>query len=169
MSTEIDNKDMHKIPRLSRPLVVREIEEILPQAVVDKSDPARTAEPRIRIVDGPEVKEVEPASPQRCRFCFGLKPCEQHDGVLSIGIGTRAKIEPLQVITSAHNADLDDVVIIGYRKDGSEYFSASAPDAGSVMFHCQRAIHKLNMIMDEIINERQGTSDGTNDEPPDAA
>jgi hypothetical protein len=163
VTTEIDNKDVHKIPRLSRPLVVREIEEILPQAVVDKS----AAEPRIRIVDRPEVKQQEedPQSPKRCRFCFGPMPCEKHDGVLSIGIGTRAKIEPLQVITSAHNADLDDVVIIGYRKDGSEYFSASAPDAASVMFHCQRAIHKLNMIMDEIINERQGI----NDEPPDAA
>jgi hypothetical protein len=152
-----DKSDNTKIPRLNRPLVVREIVEVHPRAAVDRT---------LHVVPPAPKEEKREEPPKRCRYCFGIMPCEEHAEVLNIGIGTRAELDPAKVLIAAHNADLTEVVVLGFKRDGSEFFSSSDPDAAGVMFHCQRAIYKLNVIMDEMAGERNG--DG-NIEPPDAA
>lgn len=108
------------------------------QTMVDKTE-------HVEFGDQAEL-EVQPA--ERCEFCFGPKPCELHDKVEYLDQVTRHNINPTNVIASAHNAKLKEVVIVGMREDGSEYFASSVSDGGTSMYHLQRGIHKLNRIID---------------------
>lgn len=45
---------------------------------------------------------------------------------------------PITVLGAAAEAELTEVVIMGYRPDGSEYFAASHPDAGGVLWLMER-------------------------------
>ncbi len=69
--------------------------------------------------------------------------------VIDLQIATRCDIEPAKVLEKASEAELAEVVVIGFRKDGRWYFASSLADAGDVMFHLNRANHKLNTILDE--------------------
>jgi hypothetical protein len=141
--------------------VKREIEEMHPRAAVDKTAHLHAVPSKPKEEPTPKEKE-----PERCRYCFAPMPCVEHEDILSVGMGTRGRIDPTKCLAAAHNADLSEVVIMGFRKDGSEFFSASEPDVAAAMYHCQRATYKLNVIMDELAGERDG--DG-NIDPPTAA
>lgn len=57
---------------------------------------------------------------------------------------------PLErVLEAAIEADLDEVVVVGYAKDGSEYFASSTSDGGSVLWHFERAKHRLMQLGDD--------------------
>lgn len=45
---------------------------------------------------------------------------------------------------------LDEVVIIGFDKDGNEYVALSNPDAGDAIYHCERLKHKLMLTIDDM-------------------
>ena len=44
---------------------------------------------------------------------------------------------------------LEGVVIIGFMADGTEYFASSVADGADVIWHLERAKHKLMRLVDE--------------------
>jgi hypothetical protein len=63
------------------------------------------------------------------------------------GVTTQATTPDL-VLASAYQADLEHAIVIGYRKDGREYFFSSYADGGAVLWHLARAQHKLMLLAD---------------------
>lgn len=61
----------------------------------------------------------------------------QFDGFTSLDI------DPNSVLMGAINADMDEVVVLGYKKDGSEYFASNKADGADVLWHLQRAQKRL--------------------------
>lgn len=62
---------------------------------------------------------------------------------------TKLDIDPALVLRDATDEGLAEVVVIGFAKDGSEYFASSIADGGTVLWHMERAKHKLMLIADE--------------------
>jgi hypothetical protein len=62
---------------------------------------------------------------------------------------TKLDLDPDRVLESAIG-ELEDVIIIGYAKDGSEYFASSKADGGHVLWHLERAKLKLLAMVDSI-------------------
>ena len=56
------------------------------------------------------------------------------DNVVILPVVTRLNIPPDRVLNDALAADLDGVVVIGQRKDGSYYFSSSIADGGDALW-----------------------------------
>lgn len=48
---------------------------------------------------------------------------------------------------------LESVVILGYAKDGGEYFASSKADAGEVVWHLERAKYKLLKHVDDVAGD----------------
>ena len=61
---------------------------------------------------------------------------------------TKLDLDPDRVLSNALGK-LKEVVVIGFDQDGNEYFSSSVADGGSVVWHMERAKHKLMQIVDE--------------------
>jgi len=55
-----------------------------------------------------------------------------------------------RIIKGAVDAGLTEIVIIGYDKDGEEYFASSIADGGSVLWHLERSKKKLLEIPDDM-------------------
>ena len=55
---------------------------------------------------------------------------------------TTLDIDPDRILQSAIG-QMDQVVLIGWDKDGREYFSSSVSDGGTVLWHMERAKLKL--------------------------
>lgn len=55
-----------------------------------------------------------------------------------------------KILNWALETDLESVVVVGYTKDGDEYFASSKADAAQVVWHLQRAIWKLNKVCDRM-------------------
>jgi hypothetical protein len=70
--------------------------------------------------------------------------------VVEIGGITALDLPPDRVLRRALDADLESVVIVGYTKDGQEYFCSSIADVAMCMYHLQRGIWSLNRIVDEM-------------------
>lgn len=95
---------------------------------------------------------------KRCDICFGSMPCEKHANVEVLGVTTSLDISPITVLAGAHDAGLVEVVVVGMREDGREYFASSISDAAPAVYYLQRGIHKLNKIVDgEYEDENVGT------------
>ena len=56
---------------------------------------------------------------------------------------TRLDIPVDRILDGARDAELTEVVVIGYRQDGSEFFASSTGDGGDVVWHLERAKYKL--------------------------
>lgn len=69
---------------------------------------------------------------------------------------TKLDMPPEKIIRKALEADLESVVIVGYTKDGDEYFCSSQADAAQVVWHLQRAIWRLNRISDQMAGDDNG-------------
>jgi hypothetical protein len=124
-----------------RPLTNAEIKEVNPQAVVDKSAGAVEDEHC-------EEASVGASHASRCDHCFGPMPCEQHANVEHLAIVTSLDVSPTHILAKAHDAGLTEIVIVGMKEDGSEYFASSISDAAPAMYHLQRGIYKLHKIVD---------------------
>lgn len=68
--------------------------------------------------------------------------------VVRMNMVTRLDISPDAVIEAASEANLACVVIIGFDADGNEYFASSKADGADVLWHIERAKHKLMVIAD---------------------
>lgn len=64
--------------------------------------------------------------------------------VVDLPVITTLDLDPQRVIAKALEAGMTEVVIIGYDKDGDEYFASSVSDGGDVLWHIERA--KLRLL-----------------------
>ena len=62
--------------------------------------------------------------------------------VVPIGCITRLDL-PADQILDAANGKLDSVVVMGYDKDGNEYFASSIADGGSALWLMERCRQRL--------------------------
>ena len=67
-----------------------------------------------------------------------------------INIGGITKLDlPVDRVLDGAKDRLESVVIIGYDKDGAEYFASSIADGGDVMWLLERCKLKLMRTVDE--------------------
>lgn len=59
-----------------------------------------------------------------------------------------------RVLQSAMDAALSEVIVIGVTEDGDEYFASSNADGGFVVWHMERAKHKLMLVVDDMMEGR---------------
>ena len=62
--------------------------------------------------------------------------------VVDIGCVTKLDLPPDRILESAVG-ELEGVVILGYKKDGSEYFASSYADGGDVLWLLERCKRQL--------------------------
>lgn len=146
MTTRLTDLDFMMMD-VHRPMTDDEIAKINPQALVDKSAGA------IKIVDGHDESMGAPHSCEsktgsRCDICFAPMPCEPHANVEHLDAVTSLDIDPIAVLAGAYDAGLTEIVVVGMKKDGGEYFASSIADAAPAVYHLQRGIYKLNKIVD---------------------
>lgn len=48
---------------------------------------------------------------------------------------------------------MQDVVIVGFDKDGNDWFSSNKSDAATVLYHLERARHRLMRMIDQMGGE----------------
>jgi hypothetical protein len=71
------------------------------------------------------------------------------DNIVELGCITRLDLPPEKILRRAIDADLESVVIVGYDRDGREYFASSIADGAQIIYHLQRGIWSLNKITDQ--------------------
>ena len=62
---------------------------------------------------------------------------------------TSLDIEPDRILEAA-KGELESVVVVGYRKDGREYFASSIADSGTAAWLLSRAMRLLHETCDEM-------------------
>ena len=72
------------------------------------------------------------------------------DNVIIWNGRTKLDLPVERILQGALEADLDEVVIVGFDKDGNEYFASSVADGGQCMYHLQRGIWALNKTTDKL-------------------
>lgn len=65
-----------------------------------------------------------------------------NDNVVVANVITNRDLPPDRLLAAAIGR-LDRVIIIGYDKDGEEYFASSVADGGDCLWHLERAKLKL--------------------------
>lgn len=68
--------------------------------------------------------------------------------IVILPVITSLDLPPERMLTAALAANLKEVVILGYDKDGQEYFASSIADGGDVLWHLERAKLKLLKMPD---------------------
>lgn len=63
--------------------------------------------------------------------------------VVELPVVTRLDIDPQRVLAGALEAGMQQVVIVGYDKDGDEFFASSLADGADALWHLERAKMKL--------------------------
>lgn len=71
-----------------------------------------------------------------------------NDKVTILRCITTLDLPPERVLKDALEQDLQGVVVLGYRKDGSELFCSSYADGGTVVWMMERAKRKLLELAD---------------------
>lgn len=74
---------------------------------------------------------------------------------------TRHKFDAARTLRHAHEAGLEEIIILGYTKDGSEFFSSNMPDGAESVWHLERA--KLKLLQ---MNGNDLRDDGDEPTPP---
>ncbi len=68
--------------------------------------------------------------------------------VVDLPVITTLDLDPDRLLEKAKGR-LTEVVILGFNEDGSEYFASSKADGGAVLWHLERAKHKLIQQADD--------------------
>lgn len=68
--------------------------------------------------------------------------------VVDLPVVTTLDLNPDRVLNAAIG-QLEEVVIVGFDKDGNEYFASSKADSGNVIYHLERAKYKLLKMADD--------------------
>lgn len=71
------------------------------------------------------------------------------DNVVELRVITSLPLDPNRVLRRALESGMTECVVIGYTKDGGEYFASSVGDGGDVLWHLERAKHKLLKMADD--------------------
>lgn len=66
---------------------------------------------------------------------------------------TKADLPVKYILDRASDAELSECIVIGFDKDGREFFASSRADAANAMYHLQRALWALNRFIDEEIED----------------
>jgi hypothetical protein len=69
--------------------------------------------------------------------------------VVDFGGITRLPVDPERVLRGALEHGLERVMVVGVDAEGEEYFAASHPDGGTILWDMERAKHKLMQIADD--------------------
>lgn len=69
--------------------------------------------------------------------------------VVELNLITKLDLDPDRLLQKAIG-QLDEVLIIGFTKDGGEYFASSKADASNPIYLCERAKHRLMKMLDEL-------------------
>ena len=69
--------------------------------------------------------------------------------VVILGVTTKLDVPVDRVILGASEADLEQVIIIGYCKDGAEYFASSISNGPECLWTIERAKKKLLDVVDD--------------------
>jgi len=56
-----------------------------------------------------------------------------------------------EILREALEANMTKVVVVGYDGDGLDYYNASMTDAPTAIYLLQRAIHRLNQLVDKML------------------
>lgn len=62
---------------------------------------------------------------------------------------TSLDLPPERILRGASEADLSAVIVIGYDKDGGEYFASSIADGPEVLWALERAKLRLMQTVDD--------------------
>lgn len=69
--------------------------------------------------------------------------------VVDLPVITTLPLDPNRVLQKALESGITEVVVLGFTKDGQEYFASSVSDGGAVVWHLERAKMKLLRLVDE--------------------
>lgn len=69
--------------------------------------------------------------------------------IVDLPVVTTLDTDPDRVLRKAIGG-LSEVVIVGFDKDGNEFFSSSMADAGQATWHLERAKWRLMKMVDEL-------------------
>jgi len=83
---------------------------------------------------------------RKCKECSGLGYVTAKN-VVEIGIVTTQDADPDKVLTQAMGK-LDTVIIMGYDKDGEEYFASNKSEGSLITWLMDRLKHRLMRITD---------------------
>lgn len=72
-----------------------------------------------------------------------------NDNVVQFPGATTIDVPVAKVLEEAIKADLEDVVVMGWTKDGQEFFSGSSSDIRTVQFLATQLLHQTNLMMDQ--------------------
>ena len=75
-----------------------------------------------------------------------------HENVVPLDIVSSHDIDPQRVLVNALNKRLTNVVVLGYRADGDEFFATSYADGANLLWLLKRGEHRLMQIIDEPDN-----------------
>ena len=120
-----------------RPLLDEEINEVNPQARLDKSARASA------IVDGIEASVGAP-------YPYEV-PLPENVTVLP-GV-TSHDLTAQEILRNAFDANMTEMVICGIDEDGKEHLLRTNADLAPAAFHLQRAMHNLNRMHDSVLLE----------------
>lgn len=113
---------------------------------LDLIEHAKLGAPAVTIQEytGSLEHEHKSSTGGRCDTCFEKLP----DNVVLLGGVTSHDLPVNRILQAAHDADLETVLILGYKKDGSEYFAASTADGAENIWLMERAKHNMMKICD---------------------
>ena len=94
---------------------------------------------------------------QRIRVKAGSRPVP---GVAWLDVATRLDVDPGRVLEAALESALTDVVIAGYRLDGTEYFAASMADGADALWLIERLKKRLLDVEPEYLPPMAGSPEG---------
>ncbi len=69
--------------------------------------------------------------------------------VVNLDVVTRLDLPPSRILRGALDTDLESVVILGYDRDGEEYFASSVADGGAVLWLMERLKAQLLSVLDD--------------------
>lgn len=74
---------------------------------------------------------------------------KNQSNVINLSMVTYNDIDPNKILIDAINEGMEEVVVLGYTKDGTEYFASSKADGADTLWHLQRAQTRL-LSFDEM-------------------
>ena len=73
--------------------------------------------------------------------------------VVDLPVVTKLDLSPDRVLAKATERGLESCVVVGYTKEGDEYFASTLADAGEVVWLLERSKHKLMKVVDDLAGD----------------
>ncbi len=132
-----------------RPLTKEDIDEVNPQACVDKS-----------LGEDAHREEESVGAPRKIRL---LDPLPGNVEVLDVATSHRLRVA--HVLQSALDHGLDDVIVVGWADDGPIYFLSTDPSIGNSVYRLELAKQRLLAAVPDRWQVEMPTTRDAPDEP----